>query len=67
MAAVAVLGVEGAACIPVPPPQESLPGQAVGAGVLVAFVLEEAPGAAMVGELVEVAMEGSGTGVTEEE
>lgn len=67
MAAAAVLGVEGAACMPVPPPEESLLGQAVGAGVLAAVVLEEAPGAAMVGELVAVAMEESSAAVMEEE
>lgn len=47
-------GVEGAARIPRPPRGWSLPGQvvvAVVAGFLAAVVEEEAPGAALVGEV----------------
>ena len=67
MAVLAVVVVEGAVSIPLPPQEESLLGQVVVAGFLAAVVAEEVPGAAMVGELAVVAMERSGTVVTEEE
>lgn len=49
-------GAEEAALIPRSPPGQSPPGQVVGAGFLAAVVEEEAPGAAVLGEVV-VAME----------
>ena len=65
--AVLVVGVEGAVRVALPPPEESLLGQAVAAGFLAAVVVEEVPGAAMVGEPAVVVTERSGTVVTEEE
>lgn len=56
-------GAEGAARIPRPPRGQSLPGQVVVAGFLAAVVVEEAPGAAVVGEVVGTA----GTVAMEEE
>lgn len=56
VAVLAVVGVEGAASIPLPPQEESLLGQAVVAGCLAAVVAEEVPGVAMVGEPAVVAM-----------
>lgn len=58
-----VEGVEGAARIPRPPRGQSLPGRVVVAGFLAAVVVEEAPGAAVVGEVVVMAC----TVATEEE
>lgn len=57
VAVLAAVVVEGAVSIPVPPQEESLLGQAVVEGFLAAVVVEEVPGAAVVGELVVVVME----------
>lgn len=54
VAALAVVGVEGAVSTPLSPQEEPRPGQAEVAGFLAAVVVEEAPGAAVAG----VAMEG---------
>lgn len=67
MAVRAAVVVEGAASIPLPPHEDTLLGQAVAAGFLVAVVVEEAPEAATGGQRAVGAMEGSGTAVTEGE